>query len=149
MSAPWEADEDLQILDVLPAPVDQSCVRERVGHQQRKSKHYTDAKRNAKYQLFLPGDQVRVRKPWTVKKGEQKFTPPMTVVRQKSPHTYLLDDGRMWNASHLSSLSELNSAVSMHGGPRAMPNCRPMDSSGPKDPETRLPGPKTMFWVRP
>lgn len=104
----------LQILDVVPTPVNEGYVRERVQHKQEKSKQYTDVKRNAKHQHFCPGDQVRVRKPWKVK-GEQKFTQPMTVVRQKSPHTYLLDDGRTWNASHLSALPE-HTAVSMDRG---------------------------------
>ena len=43
-----------------------------------------------------------------MKKGEQKFTKPRTVVRKKSPYTYLLDDGRIWNTSHLSVLPEMN-----------------------------------------
>lgn len=30
---------------------------------------------------------------------------------KKSPHTYLLDDGRIWNASHLSALPEMNNAM--------------------------------------
>ena len=42
------------------------------------------------------------------KKGEQMFTKPRTVVLKKSPYTYLLDDGRIWNTSHLSVLPEMN-----------------------------------------
>lgn len=106
----------LEILDVVPTPVNEGEVRERVKDKQEKSKRYTDVKRSVKHQHFCPGDQVRVRKPWKVNKGDQKFTQPMTVVRQKSPYTYLLDDGRTWNASHLSALPELDAAVSMDTG---------------------------------
>ena len=98
----------LQILDEIPAIVQEDAVRERVKDKQEKVKQYTDVRRSAKHQHFQPGDQVRVRKPWKVKKGELKFTNPQTVVAQKSPHTYLLDDGRTWNASHLSALPAMD-----------------------------------------
>lgn len=66
----------LQIIDVAPAPVNEGVVRERVKEKQDKSKQYTDMKRSAKQTCFQPGDQVWIRKPWKVKKGEQKFTKP-------------------------------------------------------------------------
>lgn len=110
----------LQILDVVPTLVDQSCVRKRVEHKQGKSKQHSDAKRSAKHQLFLPCDQVRVRKPRKVRKGEQKFTQPMTMVRQESPHTY-------WTIGGCGTRH-----TSLHCQSWAL----------------HLSGPKTMFWVR-
>ena len=103
----------LQIQDTIPGTVDEGAVRERVKDKQDKVKQYTDVKRHAKDQRFQPGDLVRVRKPWKVKKGEQKFTDPHTVVRQKRPHTYLLDDGRTWNASRLSALPVSDTTMDM------------------------------------
>ncbi|KAM3594661.1 uncharacterized protein V6R79_011784 [Siganus canaliculatus] len=93
--------------------MDDSAVRERVEDKQDKVKQYTDVKRHAKDQHFHPGDLVHVRKPWKVKKGEQKFTEPRYVVRQKKPHMYVLDDGRTWNASRLSALPVLDTATDM------------------------------------
>ena len=56
----------LQVID-MPVPPSDS---ERVKDKQRKMKKYTDAKRHANSTDFHPGDKVRVRKPWRVKKGE-------------------------------------------------------------------------------
>ena len=98
----------LQVIDMPVPPSDRHAMRERVKDKQRKMKEYTDAKRHAKYTDLHPGDEVRVRKPWRVKKGELKFFKPRTVVTKRGPNTYLLDDGRIWNASHLSALSELS-----------------------------------------
>ena len=98
----------LQVIDMPVPPSDRHAMRERVKDKQRKMKEYTDAKRHAKYTDLHPGDEVRVRKPWRVKKGELKFSKPRTVVTKRGPNTYLLDDGRIWNASHLSALSELS-----------------------------------------
>lgn len=56
-------------------------------------------RRGAKHQHIHLGDQVRINKPWKVRKGEQKV-----VVRQRGPNSYLLDDGWTWNASQLSAL---------------------------------------------
>lgn len=89
-------------------PTDRNAVRERVEDKQLKMKAYTDLHRHAKSSNFQPGDKVRVRKPWKVKKGELKFSQPKTVVTKKGLDTYLLDDGRTWNASHLSALPDLS-----------------------------------------
>ncbi|KAJ8335337.1 hypothetical protein SKAU_G00386790 [Synaphobranchus kaupii] len=98
----------LEVIDMPVPPSDRHAMRERVLDKQRKMKEYTDAKRHAKSTDLHPGDEVRVRKPWRVKKGELKFSKPRTVVTKRGPNTYLLDDGRIWNASHLSALSELS-----------------------------------------
>lgn len=98
----------LQVIDMPVPPTDQKAVRERVERKQQKMKAYTDQQRHAKSSNFQPGDKVRVRKPWKVKKGELKFSKPRTVVRKKGLDTYLLDDGRTWNSSHLSVLPDLS-----------------------------------------
>lgn len=91
-------------LDILP-------VRDKEGHQnvldhvalqQKKSKRYTDGKRGAKSQDFKPGDKVRVRKPFHVQKTDARFTTPLSVERQTGPSSFILSDGRRWNAERMS-----------------------------------------------
>lgn len=101
----------LQVMDMPVPQTERHTMCERVKNKQMKMKEYTDARRHAKPSNFQPGDKVRVRKPWKVKKGELKFSKPRTVMTRKGPNTYLLDDGRTWNASHLSALSELNAGT--------------------------------------
>lgn len=67
---------------------------------------YTDAKRNAKIPKIHPGSLVHVRNPLHVKKGKSKFSEPLKVTQQKGPHSYMLGDGKTWDASHLSVLPE-------------------------------------------
>lgn len=98
----------MQVIDMPVPPTDEKAVRARVGSNQKNMKAYTDQQRHAKSSNFQPGDKVRVRKPWKVKKGELKFSKPRTVVIRKGPDTYLLDDGRSWNSSHLSVLPDLS-----------------------------------------
>ncbi|ROI32511.1 hypothetical protein DPX16_0397 [Anabarilius grahami] len=68
-------------------------------------KEYTDRQRHAKSPKIPVGSFVRIRKPGIIKKGHSKFTPPLKVVAQKGPATYLLGDGRAWNAIHLAPTS--------------------------------------------
>lgn len=60
------------------------------------------AKRAAKPSALRPGDRVHVRIPTHVKKSRLKFSPSSTVLGQKGQETYILDDGKVWNAMHLS-----------------------------------------------
>lgn len=76
-------------------------VKETVRQNQQKSKIYTDNKRGAKVPNFQVNDAVRVRRPEHVHKGSSKFTEPLKVVERVGPSTYLLSDGRKWNASKL------------------------------------------------
>lgn len=76
-------------------------VEETVKHKQRKSKEFTDRKVGAKVPMFQVNDAVRVRKHQHVYKGSSRFTEPLTVVKKVGPSTYLLSDGRKWNASKL------------------------------------------------
>ncbi len=71
-------------------------------------KTYTDAKISvyAKTPKLHPGSFVRVRNAVHVKKGKFKFSEPLKVAQQKGPHSYMLTDGKTWDASHLSVLPE-------------------------------------------
>ncbi|KAL6478460.1 hypothetical protein MHYP_G00142950 [Metynnis hypsauchen] len=91
----------LQVMDLPAKKVGDSMVRQRVTIKQNKTKQYTDARRNAKPSKFKSGDLVRIRKSWAVRKGDQKFSQPRAVVEMKGMDSYLLDDGRIRNASRL------------------------------------------------
>ncbi|KAJ8356856.1 hypothetical protein SKAU_G00196500 [Synaphobranchus kaupii] len=92
-------------LDILPLPVTYATtdakVRQRVHRQQSKMKIYTAAKRGARIPQFQEGDKVRIKNPLHVLKGHSKFCAPVDVRRQVGPSTYVLGDGKTWNASHL------------------------------------------------
>ncbi|KAJ8336764.1 hypothetical protein SKAU_G00379840 [Synaphobranchus kaupii] len=76
-------------------------IRHRVSQQQRKMKAYTDAKRGARPPAFQKGDRVRVRNPLHVPKGHQRFSAPLTIREKVGDSTYILSNGKTWNASHL------------------------------------------------
>ncbi|KAF3850145.1 hypothetical protein F7725_019864 [Dissostichus mawsoni] len=95
----------LSILPQLTDTQDQE-LRDRVEKKQWHMKTYSDAKRNAKIPKIHPGSLVRVRNPLHVKKGKPKFSEPLKVTKQKGPHSYTLDNGKTWDASHLSVLPE-------------------------------------------
>lgn len=101
----------LQIMDFPVKETDRNVIREHVRMKQDKVKRYTDARRNAKPSRFQPGDRVRVKKPWMVKKGDRKFTHPKAVVRKKGEDSYLLDDGKVWNASRLAEIPKSSGSV--------------------------------------
>lgn len=67
-------------------------------------KKYWDASCSVRTPSFRVGDKVRVRKPVHVLKGHQKFFAPITIKKQVGPCTYILDDGKTWHASHLTSV---------------------------------------------
>ncbi|XP_041940375.1 uncharacterized protein K02A2.6-like [Alosa sapidissima] len=80
-------------------------VASKVGENQRKSKAYTDHKRGAKGVSFQCGSYVRVRKPGILPKTHCKFSKPLRVMEKRGQYTYLLSDGRCWNASYLAPVS--------------------------------------------
>ncbi|XP_038063151.1 uncharacterized protein K02A2.6-like [Patiria miniata] len=82
-----------------PQQQDDAELRSRVAQRQEKSRNYTDSKRGAVNPKFKPGDFVRVKRP---NKGTTKFSTPQKIVNTKGPFTYVLEDGRVWNASKLS-----------------------------------------------
>lgn len=77
-------------------------VRATVIRRQKRSKLYVDSKRGAKVPKFSLGDKVRIRKPFHVGKGERRYTKPLTVLRRTGPSTFVLSDGKRWNAARLS-----------------------------------------------
>lgn len=81
-------------------------VRARVKQRQNKSKQYTDRKRGSKFLKIAVGDKVRVRKPFHVKKGEARFTEPLSVQQQTGPSTFILSDGKRWSSARLSLCPE-------------------------------------------
>ncbi|KAL2085986.1 hypothetical protein ACEWY4_019306 [Coilia grayii] len=72
-----------------------------VRAKQVKVKEYTDRRRSAQASTFKVGDFVRIKKPVLIRKGAHKFTPPFQITALKGPATFLLSDGKVWNASHL------------------------------------------------
>uniref|UniRef100_A0AAV2LQ94 Uncharacterized protein n=1 Tax=Knipowitschia caucasica TaxID=637954 RepID=A0AAV2LQ94_KNICA len=77
-------------------------LRSRVALRQAKSKSYTDKKRGAKAPKLAVGDKVRIRKPFHVGKGERQYTDPVSVQEQTRYSTFILSDGKRWNANRLS-----------------------------------------------
>ncbi len=88
-------------LPCVAPPKDQQNLKQIIQHSQNKMKEYTDWWRNAQSPKIQVGTFVRIRKPGITKKGHSKFTQPFKVVAQKGLATYLLSDGKVWNAMHL------------------------------------------------
>ncbi|XP_061578749.1 uncharacterized protein LOC133444867 [Cololabis saira] len=87
------------------SPLSSQQVATRVGEKQKKSKAYTDQKRGATAISFACWSYVRVKKPGILPKTQHKFSEPLKVVGKKGQYSYLLSDGRCWNASHLAPAS--------------------------------------------
>ncbi|ROL53190.1 hypothetical protein DPX16_21123 [Anabarilius grahami] len=92
-------------LPCVAPPKDQKNLKEIIQQSQNKMKEYTDRQRHANSPKIPVGSFVPIRKPGIIKKGHSKFTPPLKVVAHKGPATYLLADGRAWNAIHLAPTS--------------------------------------------
>jgi len=92
------------IINLPMSNEDKNDLRKKVKIKQTKVKEYTDRHRSALQSNFQPGDEVKVKKPWMIKKGEQRNTKPQKVMENTGPNTYLLEDGRNWNASSLSAV---------------------------------------------
>ncbi|XP_055005269.1 uncharacterized protein K02A2.6-like [Boleophthalmus pectinirostris] len=85
-------------------------VRSRVALQQEKSKRYTDKKRGARTPTFAVGDKVRICKPFLVGKGERQYTDPVSIQQQTGHSTFILSDGKRWNATRLSLSAQRESS---------------------------------------
>lgn len=97
-------------LNVIPPQRDNGeyeNVRTKVAQQQDKSKQYFDLKRGAKAPKISVGDKVHVRKPFHVGKGERQYTEPLIVQKQTGMSTFILSDGKRWNAARLSRHDEI------------------------------------------
>lgn len=107
----------LDILPLLPAtsPEDASA-RHAVSKHQEKMKYYADAKRSARKPSFQPGDNVRIKKPFHVPKAHSRFTTPVTVTKKVGPNSFLLSDGKTWNASRLSHVPSVIGQDSIMNG---------------------------------
>ena len=103
-------------VDIGPAvkytPLPEKQLRNRVISKQNTSKAYTDGKRGARVPRIKEGSLVRVRKPFHVKKGLSKFYGPARVIQKAGSSAYVLEDGRTWNATHLSLVPESATDVS-------------------------------------
>lgn len=95
-------------LDILPLSSAMSSLdvsaRRAVQRQQAKMRGYTDAKRGARIPSFRPGERVRIRIPHHVPKAHPRFTFPATVRKRIGPNSFLLSDGKTWNATHLARI---------------------------------------------
>lgn len=92
----------LDILPLLPATSSlDTSARQAAQKQQDKVRSYTDAKRGARTPPFQPGERVRIRKLHHVPKAHPRFTSPATVRKIVGSNSFLLSDGKTWNASHL------------------------------------------------
>ena len=79
-------------------PLLEKQLRDRVTSKQNASKAYTDVKRGAQVPRIKEGSLVRFH----VKKGLSKFHAPSRVMEKAGAGSFVLEDGRTWNASHLS-----------------------------------------------
>nr|XP_037270095.1 uncharacterized protein LOC119161631 [Rhipicephalus microplus] len=76
-------------------------LRQRVKHRQEYSKAYTDRRRAAKPTTVAVEDMVRVKKPSVSFKGAISFSESREVIKQCGPASFILDDGKTWNAAKL------------------------------------------------
>ncbi|ROL54947.1 hypothetical protein DPX16_0121 [Anabarilius grahami] len=92
-------------LNILPlhgeGKCDLSAVREKVKKKQDKMKRYTDHKRGAHNPLFDAGGRVRIRLLRATPKGHPRYSAPVRVEKRVGTNTFLLSDGKKWNAAHL------------------------------------------------
>ncbi|KAG1940258.1 retrotransposable element [Pimephales promelas] len=98
-------------LNILPLQGEGKCdlaaVRENVEKKQDKMKLYTDHRRGARNPLFGVGGKVRIRLPRATPKGHPRFSAPVRVEERVGTNTFLLSDGKKWNAAHLAYSPEM------------------------------------------
>ncbi|XP_064475539.1 uncharacterized protein LOC135389419 [Ornithodoros turicata] len=81
-------------------------LREKILKKQLATKKYVDNKRAAHVATLKVGDFVRVKQPTHVRKGGRLFSTPRMIVASQGSSSFLLDDGKIWNASRLYKVSE-------------------------------------------
>ncbi len=99
-------------LNILPLHSDLAAVCANVKKKQDKMKQYTDRKCSARTPLFDVGGRVRIRLPREISKGHPRFSAPVRVEKRVGPNTFLLSDGKKWNAAHLAYSPGLTDCVS-------------------------------------
>lgn len=88
-------------LDIVPvAHVPNTSVHDTVEKKQAMMKQYIDTKRHACTPSFAQGEKVGVRILHFVPEAHPKFSAPLTVEECVGPNTFLLSDGKRWNATH-------------------------------------------------
>ncbi len=89
----------------FPLPSAMSSVDTSACHavlrQQDKMQRYTDAKRGARPPSFWWGKRVKIRISHHVPKAHSRLTLSATVRKRIGLNSFLLSDGKTWNASHL------------------------------------------------
>lgn len=127
-------------LTVLPPSqnddVPDSLIRRRVAQAQQKMKVYTDHKRGARMPVFQQGDRVRVKTPHHVPKAHPKLSKPQRIKKSVARGTYLLEDGKRWNARHLTRCYTEASGM-QNTSPVLSP---PVNCTPPADPPSSLTG---------
>ena len=90
---------------------------------------------------------VRVKNPLHVKKGDPKFGKPTKIMKKTGQSTYILQDGRKWNAIHLSLFpdSAAPGDITQPVPPTPANKVAPADSSLP----VPLPGPTVRAQPQP
>lgn len=91
----------LDVMAPLTSGTMADVVRKRVTAQQAKMKQWFDTRRRARRTRLQQGDKVRVKLPWHVSKGHQRFSEPKEIRRKVGKNTFILSDGRKWHASQL------------------------------------------------
>lgn len=139
-------------LNVLPVGTEvktYSEIENTVTCKQQKCKAYTDQRRGAKVPKFKEKDLVRIKKPEHVHKGSTRYTAPCLVRRRVGPNTFLLEDGKKWNASRLTGVpnEELISLGKMTEG---KPNVQPQAQGDVKEQSPRRSArvPKQQAWMK-
>ncbi|KFD49273.1 hypothetical protein M513_09825 [Trichuris suis] len=84
---------------VTPKPIDQA-VRARVRRKQDYMSRYSDGRRKLRPLNLVHGDMVCTRQLSALNKP--RYSQPFAVHRQLGKATYLLSNGRVWNAANLS-----------------------------------------------
>lgn len=94
----------LSILLIAPvfSPTDMTICHRVSRMQHHKMKRYMDARRGACTPRFQVGDRVHVWNPHD-SNGHRKFTDPLTVAKRQGMGTYILSNGKTWNATHLTA----------------------------------------------
>ena len=117
-------------LDILPPPKDNgqySQVKAKVVRQQVRGALYTNKKRGAKPTNITVGATVRVHKPFRVGKGEMQYRKPLSVQRHTGLSSFILSDGKRWNAARLSLCPE--SSTEARGAETAEESLSPIQTS--------------------
>ncbi|KAG1936302.1 K02A2.6-like [Pimephales promelas] len=98
-------------LNILPLQGEGKCdlaaVHENVEKKQDKMKLYIDQRRGARNPLFGVGGKVRIRLPRATPKGHPRLSALVRVEERVGTNTFLLSDGKKWNAAHLAYSPEM------------------------------------------